>query len=171
MARSRCGRSRTERLPALYPLVFEGTKKEAHPARFEALKPQPGRRSVAAGTEPPTLANEPRAKRGETLSPMETRDMSKTAPIIFSVDPKLLQSARRVLQHVGLNVFEAVALFLKQVVRQNGLPFDAGAANVEAREAEREAAPPAQRALRRPLAEDPLAPFFLACRKAAQAHK
>src|SRR5437660_11694111 len=30
------GASRTERLPALYPLVFEGTKKEAHPARFEA---------------------------------------------------------------------------------------------------------------------------------------
>ena len=27
---------RTERLPALCPLVFEGTKNEAHPARFEA---------------------------------------------------------------------------------------------------------------------------------------
>ena len=60
---------------------------------------------------------------------------------------------------------------MKQVVLQGGLPFDAGAPNVKARDAEREAAPPAQRALRRPLAEDPLAPFILACRKAAQAHR
>ena len=49
------GASRTERLPALYPLVFEGTKKEAHPARFEAasLSRAGGALSLLRTTEPP----------------------------------------------------------------------------------------------------------------------
>src|SRR5712691_10877267 len=37
-----CGRFPHQRLPALCPLVFEGTKKEAHPARFKALGPGAG---------------------------------------------------------------------------------------------------------------------------------
>src|SRR5712691_3954383 len=37
------GASRTERFSALYPLVFEGTKKEASPARFAVTTDRPGR--------------------------------------------------------------------------------------------------------------------------------
>src|SRR5712691_3224080 len=45
-ARQGAGASRTERLPALYPLVCEGTKKEASPVRFAVTTDRPGRRSV-----------------------------------------------------------------------------------------------------------------------------
>src|SRR6266540_9767 len=41
-ARHGCGHFPHQRLPALCPLVCEGTKKEAHPARFEALGPGAG---------------------------------------------------------------------------------------------------------------------------------
>src|SRR6266508_2061993 len=41
-ARLGCGHFPHQRLPALCPLVCEGTKKEAHPARFKALGPGAG---------------------------------------------------------------------------------------------------------------------------------
>src|SRR3989442_11162153 len=50
MARQGAGASRTERLPALYPLVCEGTKKEASPVRFAVTTDRPGRRSVGCLT-------------------------------------------------------------------------------------------------------------------------
>src|SRR2546430_14446037 len=50
-ARQGAGASRTERLPALYPLVCEGTKKEASPVRFAVTTDRPGRRSVVASGE------------------------------------------------------------------------------------------------------------------------
>src|SRR5712691_5701704 len=49
-ARQGAGASRTERLPALYPLVCEGTKKEASPVRFAVTTDRPGRRSVGCLT-------------------------------------------------------------------------------------------------------------------------
>src|SRR5712692_8947240 len=50
MARQGAGASRTERLPALYPLVCEGTRKEASPVRFAVTTDRPGRRSVGCLT-------------------------------------------------------------------------------------------------------------------------
>jgi addiction module RelB/DinJ family antitoxin len=94
--------------------------------------------------------------------------MSKSAIITLWVHPMLEKSARRVLRRVGLNTSDAITLFLKKVVRQGGLPFDAGARNVKARKAQRATGPPAQRARRRPLAEDPLLPAIAAWAKARQ---
>ena len=64
----------------------------------------------------------------------------------------------------------SMTLFLKQVVRQGGLPFDERAPKVKARRPEREVGKPAwrPRAKRRPPAEDALAPFFELCRKGAE---
>src|SRR5712691_1518995 len=55
-ARQGAGASRTERLPALYPLVCEGTKKEASPVRFAVTTDRPGRRSVGCLTSEETNA-------------------------------------------------------------------------------------------------------------------
>src|SRR3989442_1349976 len=75
----------------------------------------------------PPIANDDRAKCGETFFRNRgTCDMSKTATITLSVDPKLLQSASRLLGRVGVNTSDAMTLFLQQVVRQGGLPVDMG---------------------------------------------
>ena len=63
-ARQGAGASRTERLPALYPLVCEGTKKEASPVRFAVTTDRPGRRSVGCLTSEEGrrwMTNSPRA--------------------------------------------------------------------------------------------------------------
>jgi DNA-damage-inducible protein J len=99
-------------------------------------------------------------------SPHERRDMSESAIITLWVHPMLEKSARRVLRRVGLNTSDAITLFLKKVVRQGGLPFDAGARNVTARKAERATGPPAQRARRLPGAEGRLPPQLAAWVKA-----
>ena len=92
--------------------------------------------------------------------------MSESAIITLRVHPMLEKSARRVLRGVGLNTSDAITLFLKKVVRQGGLPFDAGARNVKARKAERPTGPPAQRARRLPGAEGRLPPQVAAWVKA-----
>ena len=68
--------------------------------------------------------------------------LSKTATLTLSIRPKLLKSASRLLGDVGMNTSDAVTLFLQQVVRQGGLPFDAGAAKVKAGRARGEAETP-----------------------------
>jgi addiction module RelB/DinJ family antitoxin len=97
---------------------------------------------------------------------MSDCDTSKSAIITLGVHPKLVKSARRVLRRVGLNISDAITLFLKKVVRQGGLPFDAGARNVTARKAERATGPPAQRARRLPGPEGRLPPQVAAWVKA-----
>jgi addiction module RelB/DinJ family antitoxin len=96
--------------------------------------------------------------------------MSKAGTITVCVHPKLLKSASRILREVGLNTPDAVTLFLKQVVRQGGLPFDERAPKVKARRPEREVGNPKwrPRAKKRPPEEDALAPFLERCRKGAE---
>jgi len=80
---------------------------------------------------------------GQTLFPQnQARAMSKTTTLVLSVQPKLLQSAGRVLQQVDMNTSDAVTLFLQQVARQGGLPFDVRAANVKTQPAPRAAENP-----------------------------
>jgi addiction module RelB/DinJ family antitoxin len=52
----------------------------------------------------------------------------KKTPITVSIHTELLSAAGDALHEAGLNVPDAIAMFLKQVVRQGGLPFAAGAA-------------------------------------------
>ena len=61
--------------------------------------------------------------------------MSKPGIITLWVHPKLLKLASRVLRRVGLTTPDAITLFLKQVIRQDGLPFDLGAPSVKAQRA------------------------------------
>jgi DNA-damage-inducible protein J len=51
--------------------------------------------------------------------------MPKTGYVTARVEPALKKSAQNVLRRVGLTTTEAITLFLRQVVLQRGLPFEA----------------------------------------------
>jgi DNA-damage-inducible protein J len=63
----------------------------------------------------------------------------KIAEIRSRIDPALKENATRVLASCGLNISDAVRLFLHQVVAKNGLPFDVKAPNAVTRAAMEEA--------------------------------
>ncbi len=63
----------------------------------------------------------------------------KIVEIRSRIDPDLKENATRVLAACGLNVSDAVRLFLHQVVTQNGLPFAVKAPNAVTRAAMAEA--------------------------------
>ena len=63
----------------------------------------------------------------------------KVAEIRSRIEPDLKENATRVLASCGLNVSDAVRLFLRQVVAQNGLPFEIKAPNALTRAAMEEA--------------------------------
>ncbi len=50
--------------------------------------------------------------------------MSKTTSIFARVDPETKEQAERVLNKLGIPMSNAVNIFLRQVVLQNGLPFE-----------------------------------------------
>jgi DNA-damage-inducible protein J len=57
--------------------------------------------------------------------------MLKTAMIHARVEPMLKQDAEIMLRSVGLNMSQAITLFLQQVKFQRGLPFDVKVPNEE----------------------------------------
>ena len=63
----------------------------------------------------------------------------KNAEIRSRIEPDLKENATRILASCGLNVSDAVRLFLRQVVAQNGLPFDVKSPNAITRAAMEEA--------------------------------
>ena len=63
----------------------------------------------------------------------------KIAEIRSRIEPDLKENATRILAACGLNVSDAVRLFLRQVVAQNGLPFEVKAPNAITRAAMEEA--------------------------------
>lgn len=63
----------------------------------------------------------------------------KIAEIRSRIEPDLKEDATRVLAACGLNVSDAIRLFLRQVVAQNGLPFEVKAPNAVTRAAMQEA--------------------------------
>jgi DNA-damage-inducible protein J len=63
----------------------------------------------------------------------------KVAEIRSRIDPDLKENATRVLASCGLNISDAVRLFLHQVVAKNGLPFEIKAPNAVTRAAMEEA--------------------------------
>ncbi len=48
----------------------------------------------------------------------------KIAEIRSRIDPDLKENATRILASCGLNISDAVRLFLHQVITHNGLPFN-----------------------------------------------
>jgi len=63
----------------------------------------------------------------------------KVTEIRSRIEPDLKENATRVLAACGLNISDAVRLFLRQVVAQNGLPFEVKAPNATTRAAMEEA--------------------------------
>ena len=57
--------------------------------------------------------------------------MARTATIRARVEPELKSEAEAILKEVGLSSSEAMRLFLHQIVRQRGLPFEVKIPNVE----------------------------------------
>ena len=50
--------------------------------------------------------------------------MANTPATTMRLDPELKDKAMKVLEPLGLNMTGAVTIFLRAVVRKNGLPFD-----------------------------------------------
>ncbi len=61
--------------------------------------------------------------------------MAKTGYINARVEPRLKKEAEKVLRNVGVNTSDAVSMFLRQVVLQDGLPFEVRVPNKETRKA------------------------------------
>lgn len=81
----------------------------------------------------------------DTIAPM-----AKTAYVTARVEKKLKTEAEKVLKTVGVKTSDALTMFYKQVVIQQGLPFDvctrSHVPNSATRRALREARDPAKRA-------------------------
>lgn len=50
--------------------------------------------------------------------------MTKTSNIYVRVEPNIKEQAEIVLEQLGIPMSNAVSIFLRQVVMQNGLPFE-----------------------------------------------
>jgi DNA-damage-inducible protein J len=61
--------------------------------------------------------------------------MAKSGYVTARVEPELKNSAQVILREVGLTTTEAITLFLRQVVLQRGLPFEARLPNRRTRQA------------------------------------
>ena len=68
-----------------------------------------------------------------------TAQSMKSAEIRSRIEPDLKEGASRVLAECGLNLSDAIRLFLRQVVVKNGLPFEVKVPNATTRAAMDEA--------------------------------
>ncbi|MCB6983023.1 type II toxin-antitoxin system RelB/DinJ family antitoxin [Peptostreptococcus anaerobius] len=50
--------------------------------------------------------------------------MARTSNIYVRVEPNIKEQAEEILEKLGIPMSNAVSIFLRQVVMQNGLPFD-----------------------------------------------
>lgn len=69
----------------------------------------------------------------------------KTTDVRSRIEPEIKERATEVLASCGLNLSDAIRLFLRQVVAQEGLPFEIKSPNATTRAAMNEA-----RALKKP---------------------
>lgn len=63
----------------------------------------------------------------------------KTTDVRSRIEPEVKDRATEVLATCGLNLSDAIRLFLRQVVVQKGLPFEVKAPNAKTRAAMRDA--------------------------------
>ena len=50
--------------------------------------------------------------------------MARTANIYTRVDPAVKKRAEEILDQLGIPMSNAIGMFLRQIVMQNGIPFD-----------------------------------------------
>ena len=50
--------------------------------------------------------------------------MAKTANVFTRVDPQIKEQAENILNQLGIPMSNAVGMFLRQIVLQNGIPFE-----------------------------------------------
>ena len=50
--------------------------------------------------------------------------MAKTASVYVRIEPDVKEQAELVLEQLGIPMSNAVSMFLKQIVLQQGIPFD-----------------------------------------------
>lgn len=50
--------------------------------------------------------------------------MARTSNIYVRIEPEIKEQAEEILEKLGIPMSNAVSIFLRQVVMQNGLPFD-----------------------------------------------
>ncbi len=50
--------------------------------------------------------------------------MARTSNVFARVEPEVNEEAEKVLDQLGIPMSNAVGMFLRQVVLQNGIPFD-----------------------------------------------
>ena len=50
--------------------------------------------------------------------------MAKTANVFARVEPDIKEQAETILEQLGIPMSNAISIFLRQVVLQNGIPFD-----------------------------------------------
>lgn len=58
--------------------------------------------------------------------------MANTPTTTMRLDPQLKCEVMKILEPLGLNMTEAVIIFLKAVVREQGIPFEIGKKSQEA---------------------------------------
>ena len=63
----------------------------------------------------------------------------KTTDVRSRIEPEIKDRATEVLASCGLNLSDAIRLFLRQVVAQEGLPFEVKVPNAQTRAAMQEA--------------------------------
>lgn len=50
--------------------------------------------------------------------------MNKTASVFVRIDPRTKEKAEKILNELGISASTAINMFYKQIIIQNGMPFD-----------------------------------------------
>ena len=48
----------------------------------------------------------------------------QTSPINIMVDKKVKEKSTEILNEIGLSMSSAITIYLKQIIKNNGLPFE-----------------------------------------------
>ena len=68
--------------------------------------------------------------------------MAKTAVITTRIEPADKQEAENILAQLGLNMSQAISMYIKQLIMRRGLPFSVNIPNQETMEAIQESLEP-----------------------------
>ena len=55
--------------------------------------------------------------------------MNKTASVFVRIDPRTKEKAEKILNELGISASTAINMFYKQIIIQNGMPFDVKCSN------------------------------------------
>ena len=68
--------------------------------------------------------------------------MSKTAVITTRIEPEDKQEAEAILEQLGLNMSQAISIYIKQLILRRGLPFTVNIPNQDTLDAIQESLKP-----------------------------